>query len=399
MSTPSLRDLPDWVKSLGLPKSAVDAIDRYWKPVWDEIVEQLELLPDHRGRAPEGLPRPAGDWMAFEAVRELEPGERWKASFDAMWPAYRSWYLKEGQGARPSQAECRRMLRRHMPELMPIYERLVNLTGGDELAARFLSLYRPPGFVVGCTQGAWTGAGGPALVRNYDYPASKAEGIVYLSGWSGRRVIGMSDCLWGLLDGVNDAGLAASLTFGGRRAVGDGFGIPLVIRYVLETCETVAEARETLARVPVHAAQNVTVVDAAGDLLTACVGPDREPDFRDVPAATNHQRANDWPEYATAVRTIERERVVLELLRSPDMTRKRFVQAFLEPPLRSTAYARGFGTLYTAAYHPAEGRVEYRWPGFTWSQSFEDFTEGSHERHFDEGRRAAHGHQGQSVPL
>ena len=50
----------------------------------------------------------------------------------------------------------------------------------------------------------------------------------------------MSDCLWGLLDGMNDRGLAVSLTFGGRPDVGDGFAIPLVVRYVLETCDDVA---------------------------------------------------------------------------------------------------------------------------------------------------------------
>ena len=63
----------------------------------------------------------------------------------------------------------------------------------------------------------------------------------------------MSDCLWGLLDGINDAGLAVSLTFGGRRDVGDGFAIPLVMRYLLETCDTVDEARAALERIPVHA--------------------------------------------------------------------------------------------------------------------------------------------------
>ena len=68
----------------------------------------------------------------------------------------------------------------------------------------------------------------------------------------------MSDCLWGLLDGVNDAGLAASLTFGGRPAVGDGFGIPLVMRYVLEVCDDVEAACGVLSQIPVHAVQNVT---------------------------------------------------------------------------------------------------------------------------------------------
>ena len=71
-----------------------------------------------------------------------------------------------------------------MPELVPTYERLVELAGGDELAARLLSLYRPPGFVVGCSQGAWT-RDAPVLVRNYDYPAARLEGIVYLTPWSG----------------------------------------------------------------------------------------------------------------------------------------------------------------------------------------------------------------------
>jgi predicted choloylglycine hydrolase len=388
-SPPHLPELPEWVKSLGLPKAAVDAIDRYWKPVWDEVKHELELLPDHRARPAEAPSAPDGEWLTFQAVEELEPGERWRDSFRSMWPAYRAWYLKEGESARPDLYTCRSKLREHMPELMPTYERLVERAEGDELAARFLSLYRPPGFVVGCSQGAWNRADGPVLARNYDYPASRAEGIVVSTAWTGRRVIGMSDCLWGLLDGVNDAGLAASLTFGGRTAVGDGFGVPVVIRYLLEVCETVAEAREVLARVPVHAAQNVTVLDKAGNYVTVCLSPDRDPQFKDVPVATNHQREDDWPEYARAVRTFERERFVLELLKRPEIDRERFVAAFLEPPIYSTAHEKGMGTLYTAAYFPAEGRAEYRWPNCTWNQSFDSFREETHTQSFVEGRQAA----------
>jgi predicted choloylglycine hydrolase len=388
-SEPNLRELPDWVKSLGLPKGAVEAIDRYWKPVWDEVKHHLDLLPDHRARPSQTPPAADGGWLTFEAIEEHEPGEKWQRSFREMWPAYRGWYLKEGESARPDLDTCRSKLAEHMPELMPTYERLVELAEGDEMAARFLSLYRPPGFIVGCSQGAWNREHDPVLVRNYDYPASRAEGIIVSTAWTGRRVIGMSDCLWGLLDGVNDAGLAASLTFGGRTAVGDGFGIPLVIRYVLEVCETVAEAREVLERVPVHAAQNVTVLDKTGDYVTVCLSPDRKPDFKDVPAATNHQREDDWPEYAQAVRTLEREQYVLELLKQPDVSRDRFVGAFLEPPLHSTAHSTGMGTIYTAAYYPAEGRAEYRWPDRTWEQSFDSFREGTYTESFTEERQAA----------
>jgi predicted choloylglycine hydrolase len=385
--TPDLANLPDWVKSLGLPAEAAAAIDRYWKPVWETLGDDLSLLPEHARRRP--LPAPPAQQLEFEAVEELRPGDGWRRRFEAMRPAYEAWYLKEGRAERPDLATCRDALRRHMPELVPTYERLVELVGGDELAARLLSLYRPPGFVVGCSQGAWTREGGPVLVRNYDYPVARLEGIVYLTNWSGRRVIGMSDCLWGLLDGVNDSGLAISLTFGGRRDVGDGFAIPLVVRYVLETCDTVEEAREALARIPVHAPQNLTLLDRSGAYLTAYVGPGRPPEFHPLPATTNHQGKVEWPEYAQAIRTVERERCVLGLLDDPDIELERFIESFLEPPLHNTAYAQGFGTIYTAAYFPAEGRVEYRWPGVVWRQSFDRFVESTQLQQFAEGRRAA----------
>jgi predicted choloylglycine hydrolase len=348
---------PEWAR--WLPSEAVAAIDRYWKPLWD----QLRLLPEQQ-------PRPGE--LELEAVEELLPGAAWRERFEAMWPTYQAWYLAEGDAARPSYAACRRALEQHMPELMPVYERLVELAGGGDLAARLLSLYRPPGFIVGCSQGAWA-RGEPLLVRNYDYPADRLEGIVTLTRWGERRVIGMSDCLWGLLDGMNDRGLAVSLTFGGRPDVGDGFAIPLVVRYLLETCDDVPAARDAIARIPVHAPQNLTLLDRNGAYVTVYVGPGREPEFVDTAATTNHQGEVEWPEYAEAIRSVERERCVLELL-SED--RARFEDAFLEPPLHSTAHERGFGTLYTAVYEPGAGRVRYRWPGLTWEQSFERFEPG-----------------------
>ena len=42
------RDLPEWVKSLGLPPAANEAIDRYWKPAWDAIKHTLPAAADSR---------------------------------------------------------------------------------------------------------------------------------------------------------------------------------------------------------------------------------------------------------------------------------------------------------------------------------------------------------------
>jgi predicted choloylglycine hydrolase len=382
----SLRELPEWVKSFGLPPAADAAIDRYWKPAWDAIKDKLPLLPVQVNRPVTAVVDANGiahEQIRFEAVSEEQPGEAWRNRFEAMWPAYRAWYLGEGDTARPDLATCRTRLRQHMPELMPTYERLIELAGGDELAARFLSLYRPPGFIVGCSQGVWT-RGAPVLVRNYDYPASRLEGIISKSVWTGREIIGMSDCLWGLLDGINDAGLAVSLTFGGRQAVGDGFAVPLVVRYLLETCATVGEARATLERLPVHAAQNLTLLDRTGESITAFVAPDRTTRFTAVAATTNHQDLNDWPEYTRAVRSVERQRCLLTLLDDPQLSAAQFIESFLAPPVHSTGHSTGMGTLYTAAYFPGEGRVEYRWPDHTWPQSFERFVETAHAETYAE---------------
>ena len=99
--------------------------------------------------------------------------------------------------------------------------------------------------------------------------------MVLRTRWQGRGVMGTTDGLLGLVDGVNDAGLAVSLTFGGRREVGDGFGVPLILRYVLQTCETAKEAEAALSRIPCHMSYNVTVLDAQRQFLTAYLTPDR----------------------------------------------------------------------------------------------------------------------------
>ncbi|MGH6962686.1 MAG: C45 family autoproteolytic acyltransferase/hydrolase, partial [Dongiaceae bacterium] len=223
--------------------------------------------------------------LVFEAVAEREPGPRWQANFATHWPSYRRWFEAEGIDARPSRAEGESMLRRHMPELLPTWERLCGLVDDDVEAVRFLTLYRPPAYLGGCSQVVWT-AGEPVLIRNYDYSPALCEGLLLLSHWNGRDVLAMSDCLWGALDGVNDAGLAISLTFGGRQVVGDGFGIPLLLRYILEFCGTVAEAAEALKRVPSHMAYNVTAVDRTGSYITAFVAPDRPALVRPHPIAT-----------------------------------------------------------------------------------------------------------------
>jgi predicted choloylglycine hydrolase len=321
--------------------------------------------------------------VQFRAIDEPQAGPKWQAQFERSWPSYRDWFLREGESERPGYVLCRSMLRRHLPELLPQWERLVDLAGGGDLPARMLSLYRPTPYLTGCSQAVWTRTR-PLLVRNYDYHPEQIEGTILLSRWHDTRVIAMSDCLWGVLDGINEHGLAVSLAFGGRCVVGDGFGIPLILRYVLEFCKTTQDAVDVLHRVPSHMSYNISVLDRTGTFATVHVGPDRPTEIGNGAVATNHQTDIEWERHAAATRTLDRAALLCDRLGDPDATLESFVDGFLMAPLFQTGYARAFGTLYTAAYDPQQGRVDFLWPARSWRQSFARFDEGEMTVHYRE---------------
>ncbi|WP_119460762.1 C45 family autoproteolytic acyltransferase/hydolase [Rhodospirillaceae bacterium SYSU D60014] len=315
--------------------------------------------------------------MELTAISEAVPSVKWQQRFTTLWPRYRAWYLRDALDARPSFAECRGALRTHMPELLPVFEQLSALSGEDEIAWRFLSQYRPPSVITGCSI-AVAPTAEPILVRNYDFTPSFFEGTVLLSRWVGHhgRVVATSEALSGVLDGMNEAGLVVALTFGGRQAHGDGFGIPILLRYVLECCATTAEAVSALRRLPCAMVQNVLILDRSGDYVVVYLSPDRETIVRRLPITTNHQCAVEWPEAARFNQTLQRAAALESLLTAPGTSVKAFVEAFHRPPLYRTDYLEGLGTLYTAIYYAAQGTLEYLWPGRpAWAQSFDIFEE------------------------
>jgi predicted choloylglycine hydrolase len=316
--------------------------------------------------------------ITIDALAEAQPGPRWQERFQALWPKYHRWYLAEGHVARPTYLECERAMRRHMPEFVPTWERLVELAGGGDLEARFLSLYRPPPYLTGCSQAVWSRDGDePLLVRNYDYSPHVFERMIWRTEWNARPVIAVSDCLIGALDGINDAGLAVSLNFGGARDVGDGFGAPMVLRYQLEFCSTVSEAARVLRRIPIHMAYNILMLDGRGDFVTAFTAPGKPTILHRIAASTNHQDRVAWPRHAEATATLDRERRLYEMLNSRAVSRDDFVGNFLRPPLFQTKYDHGYGTLYTAIYRPSSGQAEYRWQNKTVALSLTEFNEQS----------------------
>jgi len=313
--------------------------------------------------------------LAFEAVDEDRPGPKWRALFDRHWHAYSRWFLREGVRARPTYMASLRAIRQHMPEMLPTYEEIIEVAGGGDLEARFLAMWCPPLYVGGCSQLILPGKE-PALIRNYDYSPKLLEGTWLASRLHGRRVLAMVDCLWGVLDGINEDGLALSLSFGGRTAVGKGFGIPIVMRYALEFAKTTSEAVKIFERVPVHMSYTISAVDRAGRSATIFVNPDRPTETVDQLVSTNHQHQVEWQRHATATRSVERA-AALQATSDSSAMADAALAAFFQPPLFQTSYEKGYGTLYTALYRPLDASCELVWRDGKWLQSCADFRDGT----------------------
>ncbi|HEU0221082.1 MAG TPA: C45 family peptidase [Paracoccaceae bacterium] len=323
--------------------------------------------------------------VAFRSVAEAAPGPKWQAIFRHGWPGWAEWFGRRGDDAEEAR-RAERALRRHMPELVPLWERLVELAGGDARAAHFLTFWSPPRYLVHCSQAVLVDAQGPALVRNYDLDPRLNEGRLFASAWLGRDVIGMVEGLAGLADGMNGAGLVVSLAFGGRPALGRGFGVPLIVRYLLQVCTEVADAVEALRGLPCHMAYNLTLLDRRGAHATVMLAPDRPAMVSTAAFATNHQLGVEWPRHGRLSQTLERATYLEEVLAQPGLDADGLLCRFLAPPLHRRRYALGFGTVYTALYRPAAGRMRLAWPGLRpWDQGFGAFTEGGRRIAYPEG--------------
>jgi len=314
--------------------------------------------------------------LNFSSKKELFVGEKLALVYAYTWPDYHRWLSRAPERITAEQGRAK--LQEYMPELLTTYDSLCHALGGDEQTRAFLSLYNPPTFRSGCSQ-ACKITGELELVRNYDFPAKLCDRLLLHTNWNGTKVMAMTDCLWGVLDGINEYGLAVSLAYGGRFKHGDGFAITLVLRYILEFCHTTEQAIEKLRSVPIHMAYNITLLDRQGISKTVVICPGEEIQVSSLTFATNHQSGAIVENIDVIADSYTREQYIATRLADPRQQNSSLVSLFLEPPLlRKASDWQDWGTLYTARYLPLSGSVELHWPnGQILRNSFENFVEAS----------------------
>ena len=329
--------------------------------------------------------------LTFDAIDEAAPGPKWAARWNRSWPAYEAWFVARGGDRGPSRTACRDAMKRYMPELVSVYDRLVVVAGGSDRAARFLSTWCPPAYLGGCSLAAVSNKKDVRLVRNYDLSPELNEGLLLRTEWSGRAVMGMVEFLWGLSDGINDTGLSVALAYGGRAETGEGFGITTIVRYVLETCDTVDEALSALKRVPSHMAYNLVLADATGQTASAELSPGGGIEIMPKAIATNHQSGKSSADRPAFTRTFERRAHLDDIRIIP----RKLNRQFLKSPLLQNRYAEGFGTLFTAEYDPKNGTLGLTIMGDRWDQALDAFKEGQRIANYAKGSASEDIYDGQ----
>ena len=298
---------------------------------------------------------------SFVAMAETAPGPAWESLLREHWPGWRDWFVAREGSTAAGPGEANRALRKHMPEMIALIDRLASHLPDDPALHEFLTFWCPPRYLVSCSQAASHDANGPFLMRNYDLDPELNEATLLWSKWRGKAVMGMVEGLAGMSDGINENGLSVSLSFGGRVISGRGFGIPLLVRYVLETCTDVQDGVEALRALPCHMSYNVTLTDKWGNAATVFLAPDRPPMVHPVPWATNHQLGVESPRHGRMSATIERAQILHRMFTETRPDEGTLKTAFLAPPFFSRNYRIGYGTVFSACYRPTEGSVRLIW--------------------------------------
>jgi predicted choloylglycine hydrolase len=242
-----------------------------------------------------------------------------------------------------------------------LWEEITGIADGLGISMEWAVLYfgnnglRPP--IGACSAVMTAGVYG----RNYDFkPRYYGARFAVVQAKGSYASIGSTEQLTGRLDGMNERGLVIGLHLVKMRPRAPGLSCAMIVRMILDQCQTTAEAVAMLRRLP-HAMQyNYSLLDADGVAAVveavpgcvavrtgawlACTNHFQSPLLRPLNRRAAHSQQRLPPLEAWAAGGLGAEAMFTALNRSTS-------------PAFHHGYLRGAGTLHTIVGEPEKRRL------------------------------------------
>ncbi len=213
------------------------------------------------------------------------------------------------------------------------------------------------------------------LGRTYDYGDTDDDMRLCTTHIDGKyRHIGFSLLLFGRCDGMNEHGLAVTMSAGGipvRTPIQDGFQFWALIRSILENCRTVDEGLALVADMPLMGNTILLLADRSGQAaLVETYGPHKPvkrisaADPQPYLFATNHYTLPEMQAYqpgGVMHNSRLRAEAIQAFLSQGPVSRaglKAFLASEYPAGLSSHFYSDYFGTLHAMLFDLTDGTVE-----------------------------------------
>lgn len=270
------------------------------------LIVCLSTVPCALGQAPSRAPvvEIGGDNAALGTAHGTQLG----AQVRLLQEQYLKVYLRNDQSRAATINLARGFVRTISPEHLSEIKALATASGMDESAILMAQCFLDLQGSVACSTITLPASASPDGVarfgRNLDFPGLKvAENNSVLLIVHPRDRFAFAAVSWpgliGVLSGMNEHGLCLANMEVPRTPRKEATGMPytLLYRTVLEKCKTVNEAIALLESTPRQTANNLMLMDAAGDRAVIEITPEkiavrRASDSQSL-ISTNHQRDQD----------------------------------------------------------------------------------------------------------
>ena len=173
---------------------------------------------------------------------------------------------------------CKKVYQNHYPELL---EEIQGVADGQHLPASTLETILFNIYCVRfdnrCTCFAFHTDNATVFARNSDFLVSIEKlNMNCLYSLEGSYAFnGNTTAYIEIEDGINEFGLAAGLCFVYPKLTKPGFNAGMLIRYILEKCQTTGEAISALNTLPIASSQTITLADPTGDIAVIECNPEK----------------------------------------------------------------------------------------------------------------------------